>query len=106
MFRLIANTVSVESNQPRDWQTRTASSARPTELAFLVFEITVEYDWLEYLAGLYVEYTESGYIVAGTMEKMLAAAKHYDTPDHPHEVRRFYAYVKQKCRDFGYTDVC
>lgn len=102
MFRLIANTVSVESSQPRDWQTRTASSVKPTELAFLVFEITADYDWLEHLAGLYVEYTDTGYIVAGTVDRWLATAKHYDTPMQPHDVKRFYAYVQQKIRDFGY----
>ena len=102
IFKLIANTVSVDSSQPRDWQNQTASFVKPTELAFLVFELEAEYDCLEYLAGLYIEYTERGYIIAGTMERFQAASKLYSHSKYPHDIRRFYGYVDQKIKDFGY----
>lgn len=105
MFRLVAHTTATDNSQPKVWQERTASFVRPTELAFLVFEVTAEYDWLEYLAGLYIEYTEKGYIVAGTINDFVNSIKIYDTNDYPHDVRKFYGYVRQKIRDFGYKAV-
>jgi hypothetical protein len=91
------------SRPEAQWCKATSGWSIPDRFAFFAFQITIDYDCLEWFPGLEVQWQETELFVGGTVDKWSNAAYALLKSSSSHDCCTIYRTVHTTLSDFGYT---